>query len=475
MGYRKAPDEPGRPSRGAGWAPRRSDARRRLSSLRRDESGQSLLIVVIGLTVIVLMSALAIDASEWFVKHHQAQVTADAAALAAANYMGNYSTVANASSTATSTATTYAADNGLPIANSNVTVNASAKTVTVSVPTTGLLAFAGVSLQTGPSISARAVASWAIRDCADANAGSGCAFAYAGDNVCSGTTGVSGTLGNNTTATIGHGITFNDNGASQRVIGDVISASNLDTSGINRQNHWSSAALYSNSAGCYGPLQGSPYINPFTAALQNAVASSYPVDYRTIFTACSGASCHSDLYPNYCTQAYDGVSSVSSIPANGTTVYCNAGTGNKSDPRTWNGVINVTSGGNATFIAGMVTMTIPNNLTLGPSAGTNLLAYAADCNATTPSLPATCPATVTSGITSPAISLSTPSNGSGHTAVTGDLFAPAGVIDSNLGGTPSVTGFLEAWDIAYNVNGTVLGQGPPVNSSVQFVGDYLIQ
>jgi hypothetical protein len=109
----------------------------------------------------------------------------------------------------------------------------------------------------------------------------------------------------------------------------------------------------------------------------------------------------------------------------------------------------------------------PSNSTLGPAANNALLAYGAECNAT---LPSTCPATHTT-TTNPVISLTS----SGNATISGDLFAPAGVIDSNLGGTPSLTGFLEGWDAVYIVNGTVVGQGPPVTNTVTFLGDFLIQ
>lgn len=479
MGYRNAPDEPGRPSRGT----RR--ARPHARALAREERGQSLVVIVIAMTLIVAVAALAIDASDWFATHHKAQVTADAAALAAANYMGTALAAGTAPATASaagiSTAESYASRNGLPISDGNVTIDTGGETVTVTVPTTGPLFFAGISLGSGPSISARATASWKIQDCT--SAGSNCAFAYAADNVCSGNTGVTASIGNNKTAVIGHGITFDGNGASQSVIGDVVSASNLDTSTINKNNTWASVGAYSSGTNCTGPTPGTPS-PPFTTVDQGYVKSKFPIDYRTIYGSCPSTSslfnsvtCDTANYPSYCTPAYEGLASVTSI-SNG-SIYCNAGTGNPSDPTTWNGVTSVApvSKGtfDATFIAGQVTFSLPNGTTISPPPGDQLLAYAADCNDSTPSFPATCPASVTSGIQAPAITLATNANGSGGTTITGDLFAPAGLIDSNLGGTPTLTGFLEGWDIVYNVNGTVTGQGPPVNNQGYFVGDYLIQ
>jgi Flp pilus assembly protein TadG len=50
----------------------------------RSESGQSLVITVIFLTVLLGMAALVVDAGSWFRQHRELQATADAAALAGA-------------------------------------------------------------------------------------------------------------------------------------------------------------------------------------------------------------------------------------------------------------------------------------------------------------------------------------------------------------------------------------------------------
>lgn len=447
----------------------------------RGEGGQSLPIIVISMTVIVLLAALAIDVSTWFVKHHKAQVTADAAALAAANYMST----GGSSGTATTTATTYASDNNLPISSSNVTVDTSSQTVTVTVPTTGPLLFAGIALGSGPSISARAVASWKLRDCT--NAGSNCAFIYAADNVCTGDTGVTATI----TATGGppgvvpHGVTIAQGGigSSTTITGDIISNSNITTN-ENSHPQYNADAFFSPAGapcGSYGgPTTASP--TPYLSlGPEQTIPTEFPIPYQKVYTACPGTSTLTAFnpvtcvgtydYPSYCTQDIAPVTTASATTTVSTVVnnavYCDAGSGSPSDPSTWNGTLNVTTGGDATFIAGTVTFNDPSNTTLAPAAGNSLLAYGAECNATRP---ITCPASQTTS-TSPVVNLIS----SGNATIHGDIFAPNGVIESNLGGTPTITGFLEGWDVVYIVNGTVTGQGPPVTPAGQFEGDQLIQ
>jgi len=63
----------------------------------RHEGGQSLVIVILAMTLIVAIAALAIDVSQWYATRHQAQVAADAAALAGANCMADGGTTANTS------------------------------------------------------------------------------------------------------------------------------------------------------------------------------------------------------------------------------------------------------------------------------------------------------------------------------------------------------------------------------------------
>jgi Flp pilus assembly protein TadG len=132
---------------------------RTFKNMVSDQRGQSLVVVVLAMGVIMCMAAFAIDASNWYLKHHEAQVTADAASLAAANYMAQNGTAG----TATTVATTYASDNGITLSATNVNVNTTAATVTVTVPTNSPSAFAGLFGLSDPALRASAVASYSAK------------------------------------------------------------------------------------------------------------------------------------------------------------------------------------------------------------------------------------------------------------------------------------------------------------------------
>jgi hypothetical protein len=71
----------------------------------RSESGQALVVTVVFMLCLLGAVALTLDVGSWYREHRQAQTTADAAALAAAQFLPN-------TFTATSTAQTYADKNG---------------------------------------------------------------------------------------------------------------------------------------------------------------------------------------------------------------------------------------------------------------------------------------------------------------------------------------------------------------------------
>lgn len=132
------------------------------------ERGQALIITTIAMTLVLLMSAFAIDLATWYQKHHQAQVAADAAALAAANCLANGKTVStpNGISCSSYTDTTAAqqvgtniATTNLPNSNDQVTVNTTNKTVTVTATSQPQVDFAGI-VAMHPTVTARSVASY---------------------------------------------------------------------------------------------------------------------------------------------------------------------------------------------------------------------------------------------------------------------------------------------------------------------------
>lgn len=140
--------------------------RSRVASGAARESGQSLVVVVLCMFLILLIAAFAIDLAQWYQKHHQAQVSADAAALAAANCLA-HGVCTNTSSTgdAAATATTLAGKNQVPVAGS---VTISNNQVTVTTATAAPVEFGSV-FGFNPTASARAVAAWKTSYTADAS------------------------------------------------------------------------------------------------------------------------------------------------------------------------------------------------------------------------------------------------------------------------------------------------------------------
>ena len=75
----------------------------------RSEHGQSMVLTIVFLTVLMGMSALVLDVGAWYRAHRAAQSTADASALAAAQALTD-------TSAATALANSYGAKNGSGIA-----------------------------------------------------------------------------------------------------------------------------------------------------------------------------------------------------------------------------------------------------------------------------------------------------------------------------------------------------------------------
>lgn len=156
------------------------------------ESGQALIITALAMTLVLVMSAFAIDLATWYQKHHQAQVAADSAALAAANCLANGKTATSSSgincTSATDTADaqsigTQIATTNLPTSNDQVTVNTTSHTVTVIASSSPQVDFAGL-MSLHPTVSARSVASYST---ASANYS-----VFVGNDTCNVNNGVGG-------------------------------------------------------------------------------------------------------------------------------------------------------------------------------------------------------------------------------------------------------------------------------------------
>jgi hypothetical protein len=86
-------------------------------SIRRDERGQSAVMFVVFLTVLLGMAAAVLDVGSWYREHRSAQATADAAALAGAQ------SLPTDTGTAQSLALSYADKNGGGLAPSDITLS----------------------------------------------------------------------------------------------------------------------------------------------------------------------------------------------------------------------------------------------------------------------------------------------------------------------------------------------------------------
>jgi hypothetical protein len=420
---------------------------RRLGELRRlgPDRGTIMFITTASMTVVIGMSAVGIDMSQWYQKHHQAQLAADAAALAAANCMANVGiSLTGSTSTCTSTTDTtdaanvavqYAADNGVTIPTSDVSFTSTSVSVTTPDPAQSFFAnFFGIHA----TPTAHSTASWTapITSSCDASQESSgaCLFAFARDSNCPDV-----------------GMTLQNNG-NVRVNGGIWSNSSISTLQADNNSVWGNAT-YGNGATCTWLGSTAKSSGPkFTSGPnQHSPIDAWPRDYTKVLPCGSGSSyaysCNSSGLPSYCTQSAANFSSLSLPSGSDNQVYCAYGTStNLSDPSTWNGTINVTAstttktGISDSFIGGNVSITTQGSITLSAALHTslgNLLAYAGEA-------------------LSPAATVTT----QGSSGITGDVFAPAGEVLANSGGTAGYTTFLQGQTIDINASGGMTGEGP---------------
>jgi Flp pilus assembly protein TadG len=465
------------------------------TALRRlcaDESGQSLIIVALSMTVVIAISAFAIDVGSWYAKHHQAQVVADSAALAAANCLANpgHSTTMNiqgtvtavpacANGTDTANATTvakdYAAANGVTINANQVTVNTTSDTVLVNASPAAPAFFANLFGIHSSTQTANSEAGWKATStpsaCTAATA-SQCAAIYAGNNQ--------------SCASTGAGVQFGSSGGgglSITITGVVHSEDALTFP--NNQGTFTTSSM-TVAGNCY-TTSTMPHSNTVTAT--QVASEPWPVDYSAApyFTACT-TNCITlqgiSGVPPYCTQVsqslnwnFSYINGIVELPVNG-NVYCAVGSGNVSKPSTWNGSINfegsmplenqaITYSGCSsfttdTFIGGNVNFAGANNggdtVCMKPYLDNCLIystgavgledgniSWAGDIFAPGPYLNATNP--------NPALQMR---NG---------LTLPYGTIQFGASqgmSASAVNGMLEGWNVIdYNGGMTMTGDGPP--------------
>lgn len=395
-----------------------------------------MVLMAILMVLVLLMTALTIDASGWFVTHHRAQVSADAAALGAANCLvtgsstnttdTNYCASGSDTTRASGVATTIGQSNAVPVSgtvhygtNTAGTITA----VTVTTATTAPAYFGGIS----PTVSASAVASITstVQDCS--TAGSGCLMFYVASNSCSGTPAP-------ITIQTGNSVIFN---------GGIFTNGYIDASKGSAVT-FNGPVTYGSGTTCAAKtvFKSGTTFNSGAAVQQTVdrgttVSPNWLLNYATQFPACSGTACTGPSgTPSYCTYAAASFSTYK-----GPGVYCAYGTADVTNPATWtNSTISfgTLTGGSATvtLIGGAITLS--NNSTY-TAYWTNVVAYALGMGSATSSTPAF------SGV-------------GGGLTFTGDVFCPNGGI-SLTGGNVNFTGFLQTLTLQ-DKGGAQVGRGP---------------
>ncbi len=435
-----------------------------LRRLRREEGGQSLIVVTLAMVVVMGVSAMAIDVATWYQKHHQAQVVADAAALAAANCLANPGahsglgpscTSGSDVSAAQQVAIDYAAHNGVTLSVSQVSIDTTKGTVSVTANTTAPAFFANLLGIHSATQTAAATAGWSAGSTpcnTTAQAAGECYAIYAANQTC-------GT---------GNGLVTNE--TSEQINGAVHSQGSLNIS--NGSFAYLGPITYSSGNCTYTAQQnatiasGGSFHTPTAGA--NQPAGFWPLDYSKVFSACSATGTYQCTTsagtngvagsPSYCTYAttstsgftFGWVNNSDEIPTSG-NIYCSIGSGNPSDPSTWNGPINFTNGANvgssgdpvsATFIGGYVHASSSVLYLTPASKADNCLVYATDGD---------------SAAGGAAIEF-----GNGTYNFGGTMFGPNGTV--NLNSTSATAAFLEAQNVDI-VNLSFAGDGPTVTAT----------
>jgi Flp pilus assembly protein TadG len=404
----------------------RKTMRKRRKRSWRDERGSVMVITVAAILAMLAMAAFAIDVGSWYQVERQAQSAADAAALAAAQDLPSNPTQAGLD------AQSYAAKN-LPGATVTPTTpyNSNASVIKVTVATTAATFFGKLLGVNSVNVSATSVAQ-AKPSQACTTPGNGCYAIFTSDSNC----GTSGSPN--------YGITFGGNG--DTITGGVHSNGGISMSGGSQTL---GPTTYGNGANCavYQGGSGDTFTSGPTA---QAPSASWPDDYSTILTACGAtgqvACTGPGGTPSYCTQAQASFDFPTDAIATN-NVYCAYGTGTKSDPSTWTGLIYFHSGSFGTSSTPLLGTWIGGTIEVGRAS------YLAP-QTTTPTYPVFYAAG--SG------NCSTSSSGgvcmvAANSGINGGIFAPNGTI--NFNGAGGTANFLESKDVNLT-GGGFTGNGP---------------
>jgi len=452
-----------------------------LRRLRRDESGQSLIVIVSAMTVILGVAGFSIDAANWMVRHHDAQVVADSAALAAAQCLatpnqastmlvnGTQQTVKCSSSTDTPDAQTmaidYAAANGVSIHASDVSIDTTKDIVTVNASTTTPSVLARVMGIGSTSQTAQAGAGWKPGSGSCSTPGQNCDFMFANSSNCS-----SGSEALNVTTQ-----------GSSTINGNIQTNGNLDANAVGNGGGINGSGNFGAGSGC-GSIKGGNH-DPWNTGdpTQATKAMTWPIDYSKDFPACvAGSTCDASGYPKWCTQpspsgTWNFNDTILADEPKVNNIYCAAGTGDKSDPSKWNGTITFNMSSNntydATFVGGRISYTGSGGDTIS-SCGYTASGYSATtCNSTVAPTTTNYPVFYATGADASTSSCAAGTNvatncalsivSTGNLTLDGDMFVPNGTAWLDLQGNQSAGNtFVEANTIGANLAGNFNGDGP---------------
>ena len=443
------------------------------------DSGQSLVVVIVSLGVLLGMAAFGIDTATWMVKRHNDQVVADAAALAAANCLAHpskipTSMVINGSQTSVPACTSgtdsanaqtvaidYAAANGLTITSSEVNVNTGAGTVQVTAPSTSPGFFARLFGIDQATQSAASTASWrsGLQNCPNPGSNIACGFLFAYNSICTSQS---------------DGINLSNNGNTS-VTGTIISNSNL--TGSTNGNVSLGTATYGPN-GCSNTVTYAGQDPWSSAPTQASTDYPYPINYANDFPACGGtgeAACLPNSagplagYPSFCTNAGANITLTGSTNGDSTitdNIYCASGTGDPAQPSTWNGSITIDLQGKDTlfdtFVGGTITFSGAGKDVLSACGYATGGYTAANCAASVPKpTTANYPIFYVTGNSSTALDVTV----AGSQVLNGDMFVPNGGANLSLAGKKPLTTFVEGYNIGLSMGGTLVGDGPVYSGS----------
>jgi hypothetical protein len=413
------------------------NGRHRLRAQLCDESGQSLVLILLAMSLIVVLAALAIDTAQWRVGHHRAQVTADAVALAAANCLASTicsSTAPNGD--AEQKADLIATDNGFP--NSSVSFAFTSSTVRATITTSAPSTFAGFAGLSSTNVSASATASYSTEagftpNCAQTGA-SNCYSLFAGNWHCDASPSIPSKY-------VGLDLVTNDNGGGSSNLSQMFANGYYWNGGNSGASNFLVTTVGTSSPPCNDHLTKNTTSYNYTPA-----TLPYPEPFVV------PASCgHTAAFWT-----------TSTIVSGGPGVYCVSATPTAacSDGATGTGDIDVNmsslAAGTYEFVGPCVT--VAGQSTVATNIYGQPLVYGTSNIATVNSKPAY-------GTTT-ALPTCTTNDGSNKTSTYLDGSPTAGPAIYDQCGTVEVTGnggytgFIESWNISLDKNNAVTGNGP---------------